>query len=50
MEDKAGVGDIQVEDEEHGVLESVCVAEAVVHVGVGVCTCGSVCVKVRTHL
>lgn len=28
----------------------VCVAEAVVHVGVGVCTCGSVCVKVRTHL
>ena len=27
------------------MLESVCVEEAVVHVGVAVCTCGSVCAK-----
>lgn len=44
------VRDIQAEDEQHGVLECVCVAEGVVHLGVGVCTVRKcVCVKVGTH-
>ena len=39
------VRDIQAKDEQHHVFECVCVcvAEGVVHMGVGVCACGSVC-------
>ena len=31
------------------MLERVCVAEVVVRMGVGVCTCGSVCVCKGAH-